>query len=213
MPDISHLLPELLPAGTMALLRRELPNAWNASLDLSAKIQLARKLVKGAKGRRDDDEDDEEEQEVKVLKWRTTTARPTVKTTTPTTTTTVKPVWTVRTTRTPSWLATSTRWSLPQRGNLKMRKFGKNPFLVPPYFRQLDEHVQTNIVIPAGRTLRLSCEFFKIELHFVCRQSRRPTRTAGGLAQRQRGDPEGHGKQDWLAVPVAQMEFGVGRCG
>ena len=28
---------------------------------------------------------------------------------------------------------------------------------MPPYFRQLDEHALTHIVIPAGRTLKLSC--------------------------------------------------------
>jgi hypothetical protein len=72
VPDISHLLPELLSAPTITFLKRELPNKWNQSLDLSAKIQLAKKIVKGAKkaeGRKEEDEDEDEDEAEEVM-WK-----------------------------------------------------------------------------------------------------------------------------------------------
>uniref|UniRef100_A0A914HYJ7 receptor protein-tyrosine kinase n=1 Tax=Globodera rostochiensis TaxID=31243 RepID=A0A914HYJ7_GLORO len=112
---------------------------------LSAKIRLANKIMGEMKqkdvhdGDEEDEDDDEEERHRD--EWRQKADRIT---TTPATTTTNRTPWTTRTTRAPpSWAATK-RWSLPQR--------------VPPYFRQLDEQTLTHIVIPAGRTLKLSCK-------------------------------------------------------
>lgn len=192
VPDVSHLLPELIPPAAMDFLRRELARQWNdnitQSLDLSAKIQLAGKIMREMKqkGRRDgedeeeekgeDEEEDEDEKEEdkeaaknRVEWWqkvRTSSTTPstttTTSTTTPKTPSTTRP-WTTRATRPPSWLTTK-RWALSQRGWLAgFGSFDRDDLYafsrsVPPYFRQLEEQTLTHIVIPAGRTLKLSCK-------------------------------------------------------
>ena len=46
LPDVSHILPDMLSPHIMAFLKEKLRNEWNTSLELDAKIQLASKLVK-----------------------------------------------------------------------------------------------------------------------------------------------------------------------
>lgn len=100
--------------SAMAYLRRELPLNWNKSLDLSAKIQLARKIVKATKVQKkeedDEDEDEDEEEEERQRHW-------TMTTTASSTTTTIRQ-WsrTTTTTARPIWMTTTKRWAFPQRG-------------------------------------------------------------------------------------------------
>ena len=103
VPDVSHLLPELLPPSLMAFLRKELPNTWNSSLDLSAKIQLARRIVQG--GRHSAEGNSEEEAEGEEGEW-PGGSRPF----TPAVPTTQSPP-TTRPARPSPW-ATSKRWPL-----------------------------------------------------------------------------------------------------
>ncbi|KAL3112806.1 hypothetical protein niasHT_019780 [Heterodera trifolii] len=101
---------------------------------LSAKIRMANKIVGEMKQREGGEEAEEEGEEQRSGDSSRTTERA-ASTTTP---------WTSPTTRAPPAWAATKQWSLPQR--------------VPPYFRQLDDQSLSHIVIPAGRTLKLSCK-------------------------------------------------------
>uniref|UniRef100_A0A914L400 Receptor protein-tyrosine kinase n=1 Tax=Meloidogyne incognita TaxID=6306 RepID=A0A914L400_MELIC len=123
-------------------LRRELPSKWHSSLDLSAKIELSKQLLKGMKEEsfqkkeekvveeeedEDESEEDEEEEEEEDERKESTTKG-----------------WTDKKSKMSASLVSKQRFQLPQR--------------VAPYFRKSEEDTRTNIVIPAGRTLKLSCK-------------------------------------------------------
>ena len=116
VPELGHLLPNLLSGSSLAFLRRELPSKWHSSLDLSAKIELSKQLLKGMKeenfGKKEEkvveeeedeeesEEDEEEEEEEDERKESTTKG------------------WTDKKSKMSASLVNKQRFQLPQRGTL-----------------------------------------------------------------------------------------------
>jgi len=116
VPELGHLLPNLISGSSLAFLRRELPSKWHSSLDLSAKIELSKQLLKGMKeenfGKKEEkvveeeedeeesEEDEEEEEEEDERKESTTKG------------------WTDKKSKMSASLVNKQRFQLPQRGTL-----------------------------------------------------------------------------------------------
>ncbi|KAF7639595.1 hypothetical protein Mgra_00000922 [Meloidogyne graminicola] len=136
VPEISHLLPNLLSGSSLAFLRKELPSKWHSDLDLSAKLELSKHLLKEMKqenihkkeektveedeDEEESDEEDEDDEEEEEQTMETTTKGKEI-----------GKSWTDRNTKIFASLKNKERLQLPQR--------------VAPYFRKSEEDTRTNI--------------------------------------------------------------------
>lgn len=86
IPDVSHLLPELITSNEMTRLRDELLTHWNSHLDVNAKVELAGRIVgnlsmsreSGIEGADEDEDDSVDYQHLKGTTLAGTTALVTI---------------------------------------------------------------------------------------------------------------------------------------